>query len=121
MKTKTQIAKLETRIKDMSKSFFILCFVLLIMAGGMSNLNVEVVNGGKMPVYTAGILQPSDNITHFAFQDKNQVNFFYSSDIIKIGKSFFSFGDFMIFIGIGAILYNVVYQVAYGFKKWRKQ
>ena len=92
---------LEKRVKNIEEiNRIILWFMMgsiILVFGGLLNVAAIASNGGKMPVYTNLDYNSS---THFTFQDKNEVNKFFLTDIIKIGGVYHSLGDFFIYVGI---------------------
>src|SRR3972149_3653203 len=87
---------------------FILSFLLnLAQLGAVLNLTALYNNGGKMPVLTES---KYSNPTHFSYQDKDEIELWFLTDIISIRNSVFSIGDFLIiFSGITISYYSVIF------------
>jgi hypothetical protein len=93
------------------------------LIGGMCNLMVVANNEGKMPVY-----EPFSNSSvtsserHFYFNDSTSINYYYLSDIFKIGTLHFSIGDSILltasimtfFMNIILIIYYIKFRKQYG-------
>ena len=75
--------------------------VVIIVCGALTNLGVVTKNSCRMPVYNLSI----DTVTHFGYTNKSEVNLWMYSDIIHIGNSIWSYGDLLIFLGIGGYIF----------------
>ena len=64
------------------------------------NLTAQSKNGGRMPVLSnydyLDYSNAGDN--HFPYQDKDEVNVWYLTDIIQIPNGVWSVGDFILII-----------------------
>lgn len=80
------------------KHLFVISLLFnLLFIGALLNSQVILVNGGKMPVQVSLV---SNKNTHFAFQEKDEVELYYLSDIFSFGRFNWSIGDFLL-IGSG--------------------
>jgi len=104
-----QLQYMEKRLDLMSKENMAL---ILIVFGGIFNIIVMFENQGRMPVKVSG---PEDtawiNINksedHSSFQDFNEVNRPYLTDIIKTPIGRFSIGDIMFLGGFGLMIWTM--------------
>lgn len=84
--------------------YMLLCFMFAttIFIGGVMNFLAIVKNGehaGKMPIDYNRIQYDYVNEDYFTFYDKDDINFWYFSDIIPIGsRAIASLGDLVMFI-----------------------
>lgn len=106
MKKENEV-KMNLLQKKLQITLNVVLFVLLInfvLIGALFNSLVLITNNGKMPVQTEGYFVTD---THFSFQDMNEVNNYYFTDIFKIGKYIYSLGDivmqtfFALLVGFG--------------------
>lgn len=81
----------------------IILSILIMLVGAILNMAVIISNGNKMPVYSLFSGEISD--THFAFQDKSEINNFWFTDILTFFIFKFSVGDFLILSGAGVSLF----------------
>jgi hypothetical protein len=95
-------------------------FMLLIILGGMSNLNAVASNGGKMPVLSNYAWESN---THFGYLDSSEINFPQLVDRFQIkGNDWtfsFSIGDVFIYLFSPVILF-LVGKLVYLEIKYRK-
>lgn len=111
----------EKRIKKTEKLinlFFIgYLIILLFVAGLLCNALAITNNGGKMPVqlkYLSHIDGSSvysySNDKHFGFKDKEDINYYYLSDIIHIESlhTVYSIGDILMYVGIFLIVIHYI-------------
>jgi hypothetical protein len=68
----------------------------VVFIGGVMNFIVIVDNGGKMPVRGIYII---DSDEHFYYENKEDVEKWYLSDIMNIGRAAFSIGDIFLLLG----------------------
>jgi hypothetical protein len=86
---------------------WILFFMMMVMIGCTFNFYVIVGNGGKMPVQS---FYKFETDSHFSFVEGDEVNYFYLTDIIPLGKSIWSIGDFIMLFGTGCFfLLGLIY------------
>ncbi len=87
--------------------------LIIVMAGITMNFVAIDKNNCKMPVLSNYELN-SEN--HFSFQDKNEVNFFYFSDILNFPENhYFSIGDVFVCFGLLAFIIQTLF---FAFKRW---
>lgn len=84
-------------------------FAVVFLLGMAMNMIAVYGNGGKMPVKFNRVYysyqQNFETGEHFSYQDNNEVNFWYLSDIFKSSRRIFSIGDFFLTLGgIGGLL-----------------
>jgi len=104
------------KIKRIEESIILIFFMGLMVSGAFSNISVVIKNDGKMPVYAEkGTAFKSE--FHTDFQNFDEVELPYYADIIKIGKAYFSIGDFMIFFGIMGVVGTIAYRATREIKK----
>ncbi len=95
------------QIRDRGILFFVLFLGMFIVYIGASfNFLAVLENGGRMPVQ--GI--PATYEKHFAFEDKDEVNFYYFTDIIKIRNYYVSIGDIILLMGAMVLVLALVYE-----------
>ncbi len=86
----------------------LLFFLVIFMEGSLLNHIVMENNNGKMPVkildleYKTKCVQTS---YHFSYQNNNEINFWYLSDIYKTPTMIFSIGDFFVWLGFYTALF----------------
>lgn len=83
-----------------------LLFLVLLMFGGLLNTYVISSNGGKMPVlstYSSG-----GTNSHFYYSDKETINNFIFTDIIKLPKSTWSIGDLFLILGALGLTFSII-------------
>lgn len=94
---------IKKKILRLENYSFMLFFLMIVLTGAILNVNVMNLNDGRMPVYNP--LEPTDTDRHFGFDDKDDVQGFWSSDIIPLGKEArASLGDLFMSIGIVGIV-----------------
>mgnify|MGYP001586939307 CR=1 FL=1 len=82
----------------------------LLLVGVYLNLGVQLLNGGKMPVLISADVELEGR--HFAFQEKDEVERYYLTDIIPLGAPLgktikWSIGDFFVVISsVSIIIYG---------------
>jgi len=86
------------------KLFFLTLLLVAGLVGALMNAQALISNAGKMPVLTN---YHYSTTTHFSYQDKNQVEKWYLTDIIQIKDSIYSIGDFLL-IFAGTLLIIIV-------------
>lgn len=96
----------EYKIRKIEIKSTLLIFLVILILGGLLNVIAVSSNGGKMPVYTKDSLEEGKK--HFYFSDKNEVNEFYLTDIIRIKKAYFSIGDLTSWISAIFIIINII-------------
>ena len=80
------------------KQFLVMSILFnLLMTGIVLNTEALLKNGGKMPVLTDSFFATN---THFSYQDKDEVEIWILTDIIKWGNNVWSIGDFILVISI---------------------
>ena len=67
------------------------------MSGMIFNQIVIKHNGNKMPVLS---LNKYSTFTHFTFQNKSEINYYYLSDLFKFKKTIYSIGDIIMIINL---------------------
>ena len=86
----------------------IVIFMTIFIIGGTLNLVVKKSNDCMMPVHSNYLYEEDNN--HFSFQDFEEVNYPYLSDIIifkvKTKRYFLSIGDIMMLFGLAGIIIN---------------
>lgn len=100
---------LEKRLLNLETIVLVLLFVFISFFGGMMNLTVLTTNDGRMPVYW----EIDSTKSHFSFQNFDEVQNPYLSDIFHIGNRIFSLGDLITItslIFIFVVLVNYIYQ-----------
>jgi len=80
--------------------------LLLLLIAILAQFQVMTNNNGKMPILVSSVdSQVGNPETHFAFIDKEDINYFYLADIIPIGEGYMaSLGDVVGFIGVFLII-----------------
>lgn len=73
----------------------LLITIFLITTGMLCQFIVVSENGGKMPVYHGG-----ETDRHFGYDDPNDVNYFWLSDIFPFQNYAFSLGDAILVCGL---------------------
>ncbi|MBU0894833.1 MAG: DUF5317 domain-containing protein [Nanoarchaeota archaeon] len=107
------IKKIEERVVEQHTSIICLVFLNLIFFGAILNMNVILMNDGRMPVLANRV----NNLdTHFPFSDFDSVTFPYLADIINldIGKYYYnlSIGDLFVYLSsISVVIYLIVYKI----------
>jgi len=109
-------------------TLYTILFVVLIMAGGLTNLSVMVQNGNKMPIYVTEdyesiYYEELNDATHFPYTDKEEVqrHFFTDHKVPLINGIYLSYGDYMIFLGgFGMITLYLMKLIFYLNKKKKK-
>jgi len=93
--------------KQTKALFNLVFFLFLTMFGAMCNMMAVTTNHGRMPVYTSIAYSTK---THYSFDDPNEVNSFYLTDIIKLPftRRFFSLGDVLVLIGCGGAIFQII-------------
>ena len=81
-----------------------------IVVGGALNKLAIYNNDGRMPVRSDWVWQTS---THFAYDNKSQVNLWFLSDFIPIGHARLSIGDAImlsgVFLNVMACVFILIY------------
>lgn len=94
----------------LTTSVLIMLSFVIILAGMSANFHAVVSNGGKMPVQSRFEYQ---TLTHFSFQEKDEVNYYLLTDIIGLdGKTFLfyiSIGDLLMGLGLSGVLVFAFY------------
>ena len=95
--------------------------LFLILFGAILNLLVLATNNGKMPVQVEPIYTVNSP-RHFGFQDPNEVNNYYLTDIIDLGNCIYSFGDLVMILGIVLLIINsiIILRLAILKKRYKK-
>lgn len=99
----------------------VLC-ISLSTVGVFLNLTVVNNNRCRMPVYTESYFV-NDN-KHFTFTEKEQVNYFFLTDIIHVYfvmESYNSIGDVLIYSGSVSFFFFMMKFIFYKEKKKRKK
>ena len=100
--------RLIKRINTLGVHFFILWLITVVTIIGMGfNFEAIMSNGGKMPVQTDFNYETEE---HFSFQDKDEVNNYYLTDIIKTGNMTSSIGDWIMWISF-LLMFMVVFKI----------
>lgn len=101
-----KLIKNNTIINNLEKYLlFIIISYFILLIGTSCNFIAIDNNSGKMPVINSFV----DNEEHIGFFEKEEINNYYFSDIIKISilKRTFSIGDLLIFFSfILMIIYS---------------
>ena len=92
--------------------WILLVSMAVVFVGCVMNFTVIVDNGGKMPVYDMYV---GDIDKHFTYYDKEDIKWWYFSDIWGIGRMMFSVGD--IFLVLGSISFITTSFFMFS-KKW---
>jgi hypothetical protein len=87
-------------------TLMLLSFVL-IFGGGVANHFALVRNDCRMPVQGEGELVMGYE-RHFTFTNPEDVNFYYLTDIIKIGRAVISIGDLLLVLGAISLVTIVI-------------
>lgn len=95
--------------------FWCWILTLVVMFGGLCNFKVIQENGGRMPVL-ADFHYESDK--HFTYQNKEEVNSSYLSDIYPIGDSYYSIGDLIMFVACSTMISLVI---VFSFRDWKRR
>lgn len=83
------------------KYLFIFCLALImLMIGSLFNYLTVTENSCLMPVKLNYYLESN---THMSFLDKSEINFYYFSDIFRLGSMYFSIGDVLMMIAVAAV------------------
>lgn len=77
--------------------------MLFMLVGASANFVAMTDNNGKMPFYSQ---IDYSSTTHFSFQNKDEINHYYLTDIIPFRNALFSIGDLIMFCGLG--VYGIV-------------
>jgi len=105
-------------LKKINLLFKFNLLISIIILGALFNVFVVATNDGRMPVYSLS----QDTDTHFGFQEREEINNWFLSDIfrlpIKNPSIFFSIGDVIMILSYFVLIYTV-YQL-YDISKNRK-
>lgn len=72
-------------------------FIMVALIGAMLNTFTLTVNDGRMPVKSDSYFSED---MHFSYQDKDDVNYHYLTDVIPLFSARFSAGDVLLIIGV---------------------
>lgn len=92
-------------IKDYKKMLRI--YQIMFVAFSLSflgitfNFNAIVENGGRMPVLSAFHFETD---SHFTYEVKDSINYWYLTDIIQFGDYIYSVGDVLIYLAFAMSL-----------------
>ena len=78
---------------------FGLAAILAWLAGAGANMEVEIANGGRMPVLVAGCWPDLKLDPRHVCLGPLHSNLFLLCDWIRIGNDIYSPGDFLLFLG----------------------
>ena len=99
------------------KRLFVLSILYnLLFYGWIMNLGAMAINGGKMPVQ--GDTPLVNENTHFLFQDKDEVEGYYLTDIVGFGRYKWSIGDLIVIPTLIFIVLYGVYSIRNEAKEW---
>jgi len=87
----------------------------LCLLGATANFTVVYENDCRMPVYTSEYISSN---AHFAFEDKEEVEFFWLSDIIPIWQGYASIGDILYLSGTVLAVMLVALLTLSAIKSW---
>lgn len=91
--------------KLLQKQITLLTWVIILIIGGLANIAAISYNGGKMPVLGIGYYA-SDS--HFGYTDFDEVRIPHLTDIIPAFGRIWSFGDVIIILSSGFIVYYFI-------------
>lgn len=104
-------------------TFFFLIFTLILSMGITMNFMVIQANEGKMPVSDKYLHQETSDgklEKHMVYNDKEEINYYYLSDIIPFFDKFIlSIGDIFILFSWVGILTSTIFCFVYNIKKSR--
>lgn len=93
---------------------FLIMF-LIVLGGGILNLEAVSNNGGRMPFFLKDVDISDSSDTHYSFNvmETKDIKYPYLTDIIHIDylgpySGYYSIGDFILYIGGLAILLYVI-------------
>lgn len=93
-------------------------FVLIFLVGGLSNLFVVNSNENKMPVKYFYSFQGEK---HFSYIEKDEVKFWYLSDVFELSNFIFSIGDFFLFLGLIGYSTTTLFYMMHRIKlRWKR-
>ena len=108
--TKAQREKIfSEQIKDFAMIIVFLFTIFLL--GLLMNITVKMSNDWKMPVFNSNIYSSFETEKHFSYSDKNEISFWYFSDIIEFKTKIASIGDIFIFAGVGFVMMTTFFMV----------
>lgn len=87
--------------------------LIIMMVGGSMNFLAITENQGRMP-FLAEFNYESKS--HFSYQVKEEVNYWFFTDIIKISYSYWSIGDFIMILSVVGMFVNSYLMVN---SKWK--
>lgn len=97
---------------------------LIMLIGGSMNGLALFSNNYQMPVYAGAcsFCDPSVDLgpdhSHFIFEEKEEVNFFIFTDILKIPSGVVSIGDVVSVLGFTGVMVDTF---MFRKKRWRKE
>jgi hypothetical protein len=101
----------------LTRNLFIAQYIILLIliAGITSNFLVVTNNGGRMPFYSEQIADSGSTYiseSHFSFINKEEVKYYYLSDIIPLGDwMIVSIGDIIMAATFVLIIFSWVYYI----------
>ena len=100
------------KLENREFELLMLCLSLTLLFGGiLLQYKVITSNDCKMPV-PSGEYNAEMDYKHFFFESKEDINYYYLSDIIVIYKEAFSIGDLLIWLGmIGSFGFSIRYLI----------
>jgi len=108
--TKTKDKIIETQRKLIITFFISTIIIIFFMSGMIFNQIVIKHNGNKMPVFS---LNKYSTFTHFTFQNKSEINYYYLSDLFKFKKTIYSIGDIIMIINLILLSIVGVFEIKY--------
>lgn len=110
-----ELKKFRKRLRENGDYYFVLWMLsAILMMGMVFNFYAITSNDGRMPVESN---YGFDTERHFSFQNKDEVKFYYLTDIIKLPFTIVSIGDIIIVIGLGLMTIIVIHMSNHRKKK----
>jgi len=96
------VMKTEERLKKIERSIFFQNIIIIILLGVILNLSVIIFNDSKMPIFFKDVNTPVNN-EYVVFNNSEDINYYFLSDIFKLGRLRFSIGDVLMIGGLFSI------------------
>lgn len=95
-------------LEKINTTLWINNFIFVFMIGVVCNITAIAFNGGKMPVFTSGVV-PS---FYIPFQHFSEVSVPYLTDIFSFGFIIFSIGDVFLLVSVIGMFTLVIKRIA---------
>ena len=97
----------------------VIFFMEIIMMGMTMNFKVMQSNGGNMPVENP--TNYTDD-THFTFQNRSEIPYYYLSDIYYTSLGIYSIGDFIMYFGaVGGTFFLLSFGISKAIEQEQKK